>query len=54
VQNLDSGGNRFILRLHTAAKLDRKEEEIFFSINDASFEKWQLQKHTINVIGKLL
>jgi CRISPR-associated endonuclease Csn1 len=53
VQKLDLGGNRIVLRLHTAAKLDRKDEEIYFTINRTSFEVWQLQKHQVNAIGKI-
>ncbi len=52
VQKLESGGNRIILRLHTAAKIDNKDEEIFFSINKTSFKKWQLSKVRVNAIGK--
>jgi CRISPR-associated endonuclease Csn1 len=54
VQKLASGLNAVYLRLHSAAVLDRKEEEIYFPINAESFKKWQLQKHKVNVLGKLL
>jgi len=53
VQKLDTGSNRMVIRLHTAAKLDNKKEEIYFSFNDASFKKWDLRKHQINAIGVL-
>lgn len=53
VQKLDSGGNRVMFRLHTAAKLDNKVEELLLSINEKIFTTWQLQKHSINAIGKL-
>lgn len=54
VQKLDSGSNRIVLRLHTTTVLDNKSEEIYFSINESSFTTWQLQKHSINAIGKLI
>ncbi len=54
VQKLDSGSNRIVLRLHTTTILDNKTEEIFFSINESSFTTWQLKKHSINAIGKLI
>ena len=53
VQKLDTGSNRMVLRLHTAAKLDNKSEEIYFSFNLASFKKWELKKNNVNVIGIL-
>jgi CRISPR-associated endonuclease Csn1 len=53
VQKLDSGINRIMLRLHTAARLDNKVEELHLSINEKIFTTWQLQKHSINAIGKL-
>jgi CRISPR-associated endonuclease Csn1 len=53
LQKLDSGINRVMLRLHTAAKLDNKVEELHLSINEKIFTTWQLQKHSINAIGKL-
>ena len=52
VQKLDSGGNRMMFRLHTAANLDNKSEELHLSINEKIFTTWQLQKHSINAIGK--
>lgn len=54
VQKLDSGSNRIVLRLHTTTALDNKNEEIYFSINESSFITWQLKKHSINAIGKLI
>ncbi len=54
VQKLDSGSNRFVLRLHTTTTLDNKNEEIYFSINENSFATWRLQKHSINAIGKII
>jgi CRISPR-associated endonuclease Csn1 len=54
VQKLDSGSNRFVLRLHTTTTLDNKNEEIYFSINAKSFEVWKLQKHKVNALGKLI
>jgi CRISPR-associated endonuclease Csn1 len=54
VQKLESGGNRIVLRLHTTTILDNKGEEIYFSINKESFNKWSLKKHKINAIGKLV
>ncbi|MCL7423214.1 MAG: type II CRISPR RNA-guided endonuclease Cas9 [Methylobacter sp.] len=54
VQKLDAGSNRCLLRLHSTALPDRKTEEIDFSINAASFNRWRLQKHKINAIGKLI
>jgi len=53
VQKLDTGSNRMVLRLHTAAKLDSKPEEIYFSFNLASFKKWNLKKNNVNAIGML-
>ncbi len=54
VQVLDSGGNRIVLRLHTTTVLNNKSEEIYFSINESSFAMWQLKKHLVNAIGKLI
>jgi CRISPR-associated endonuclease Csn1 len=54
VQKLDSGSNRFVLRLHTTTKLDNKNEEIYLSINESSFTNWSFKKHKINAIGKLV
>lgn len=54
VQKLDSGSNRIVIRLHSTTVLDNKNEEIYFSINKESFEKWSFQKHKINAIGKLV
>lgn len=54
VRKLDAGGNRCLLCLHSTALPDRKTEEIDFSINAASFNRWRLQKHKINAIGKLI
>ena len=53
VQTLDSGINRVMFRLHTAAKLDDKTQGLHLSINEKIFTTWQLQKHSINAIGKL-
>lgn len=54
VQKLDSGSNRFVLRLHTTTTLDSKSEEIYLSINQNSFTNWSFKKHKINAIGKLV
>lgn len=54
VQKLDVGSNGCMLRLHSAAASDGQDEEIHFSINEASFNGWRLQKHKINAIGKLI
>ncbi len=54
VQKLDAGSNGCMLRLHSAASSDGKEEEILFSIDEASFDRWRLRKHKINAIGKLI
>jgi CRISPR-associated endonuclease Csn1 len=54
VQKLDSGGNRIVLRIHTTTVLNNKSEEIYFSINEISFVMWQLTKHSVNAIGKLI
>jgi CRISPR-associated endonuclease Csn1 len=53
VQKLDSGSNRFVLRLHTTTTLDNKSEEIYLGINQNSFTNWSFKKHKINAIGKL-
>jgi CRISPR-associated endonuclease Csn1 len=53
VQNLDSEGNRIMFRLHTTSVLNNKDEGIRLSINEKIFTTWQLQKHSINAIGKL-
>ncbi|MDT8283066.1 MAG: type II CRISPR RNA-guided endonuclease Cas9, partial [Gammaproteobacteria bacterium] len=53
VQKLDTGSNRMVLRLHTAAKLDNKSEEIYFTFNSSSFKQWGLKKCRINTIGIL-
>ena len=54
VQKLDSGSNRFIIRLHTASTLKNKNEEIYVTINKEGFNKHKLQVHKANAIGKLL
>ena len=54
VQKLESGGNKIMLRLHTAALLNNKNEELRLSINKDVFEKWSLRTEQINVIGKPL
>ncbi|WAK03619.1 type II CRISPR RNA-guided endonuclease Cas9 [Methylobacter sp. YRD-M1] len=54
VQKLDAGSNGCTLRLHSAASSDGKDEEIHFSINEASFNRWRLRKHKVNAIGKLI
>jgi hypothetical protein len=52
VQKFDSEGNRITLRLHTAATLNLKDEELRFSINKASFEKYAFKLLQVNAIGK--
>jgi len=54
VQKLDAGINRFMLRLHTTSVLDRKNQELHLSINELMFTKWQLQKHKLNILGKII
>ncbi|WP_442499169.1 type II CRISPR RNA-guided endonuclease Cas9 [Methylobacter sp. sgz302048] len=54
VQKLDAGSNGCMLHLHSAASSDVEEEEIHFSIDEASFDRWRLRKHKINAIGKLI
>ncbi|MDD1607348.1 MAG: type II CRISPR RNA-guided endonuclease Cas9 [Methylococcaceae bacterium] len=54
VQKLDSGSNRIMFRLHTAANLDDKTEELHLSINEKIFTTWQLQKHSVNAIGNFI
>lgn len=53
VQKLDAGVNMIMFRLHTAAKLDDKSEGLHLTVNEKSFITWQLQKHSVNGIGKL-
>lgn len=53
VQKLDAGVNMIMFRLHTAAKLDDKSEGLHLTVNEKSFITWQLQKHSVNAIGKL-
>jgi CRISPR-associated endonuclease Csn1 len=52
VQKLESDSSRVTLRLHTAATLSRKEEEIRFTINKVSFEKYAFKRLQVNAIGK--
>lgn len=54
VQKLDSGVNRFMLRLHSASVLDRKDQGLHLSINETLFTQWQLQKHKLNILGKII
>jgi len=54
VQKLDSGINRIMLRLHTAALLNNKQEEKHLSVNHKLFDQWGLQLHTVNAIGKII
>lgn len=54
VQKLDSGINRIMLRLHTAANIDNKEEELHLTINQNIFDQWELQRENTNVIGKII
>ncbi len=52
IQKIDSTGNRMYLRIHTAALLNNKEEQIVFTFNKEGFEKWNLKKLNLNVLGK--
>ena len=54
VQKFDSGNNRIMLRLHSTSVLDKKNEELYLSINEKLFIQWLLEKHTFNAIGKVL
>jgi len=54
VQKLDSAGNRMMLRLHTAATISNKEEELFLVINKNNYESYGLRKISINSIGKII
>ena len=54
VQKLDSGINRIMLRLHTTANIDNKEEELHLTINQNIFDQWELQRENTNVIGKII
>jgi hypothetical protein len=54
VQKLDSAGNRMMLRLHTSATLNNKEEELFLGINRRTFDQYGIEKININAIGKLI
>ena len=54
VQKLESGTNRIMLRLHTAALLNKKSEELHLSINQTLLDQWDLQFHQTNVIGKII
>ncbi len=51
VQKLDSGSNRFVLRKHSAATLQNKDEELYVSITTKNFKKYDIKLHKINVIG---
>lgn len=51
VQKLEFTNNLMLLRLHTAALLNNKEEEIPFRFNSSSFEKWNIRKLNLNVLG---
>lgn len=52
VQKLESDSSRVTLRLHTAATLNCKEEEIRFTINKMAFEKYAFKLLRVNAIGK--
>jgi len=52
VQKIEATVNRMVLRLHTAANLNNKSEEIYFTFNSTSFDKWNLKKLAVNVLGK--
>ncbi len=54
VQKLKAQNNVFFLREHLAANLNNKQQEKIISINKENFEKHNLKKHKVNVIGKLI
>ena len=54
VQKLDSAGNRMMLRLHTAATINNKDEELFISINRKNFDQFGIEKISVNSIGKII
>ncbi len=53
VQKLDLNTNRIMLRLASAATKDKKDEEIYFTINQENFQKYKVQLHHVNAIGHL-
>ncbi len=54
VQKLDSGINRVMLRLSTAANLDHENEMLHISINQKNWEMHKIKLHRINAIGHLV
>ena len=54
VQKLSKTENSITLRLHTAATLGNKDEEIKLRINPENFEKHKPKLLQVNAIGKLL
>lgn len=54
VQKLDSAGNRMMLRLNTTSTINNKDEELFLGINTNTFNKYGIQKISVNAIGKII
>jgi CRISPR-associated endonuclease Csn1 len=54
VQKLESTDNRFMIRLHTTSVLEKKEQGLRLTINETLFSKWKLQKHKLNILGKII
>ena len=53
VQILEATNNRMTLSLHTSAVVKKNKGQKVLSVNAELFTKWDLQKHQINVLGKL-
>ena len=53
VQILEATNNRMTLSLHTSAVVKKNKDQKVLSVNSELFTKWDLQKHQINVLGKL-
>jgi len=54
LQKLDSGSNRFVLRENRASSLKNKEEELYVTINNEIFQRYDIKLHKINAIGMLI
>jgi hypothetical protein len=54
VQKLAAGNKKFVLRVHIASTLSKKDEELNIGINKENFDKYKIKLHKVNAIGGLI
>jgi len=54
VQQLDIQNKKFVLRLGIASTLQNKNEELSVGINKENFDKYKINLHKVNAIGRLI